>query len=66
MNHANAGPRRIIAAVFRRSVKGGAYDLACPATVAFIKINFDAFHDFLFFLTHDGYHLFTLLLFGFR
>jgi hypothetical protein len=54
MNHPNARPRWIIAAVFWRSVKGGAGYLTCPATIALIEIDFYDFYDFLFFLTHDG------------
>jgi len=54
MNHPNARPRWIIAAVFWRSVKGGAGYLTCPATIALIDIDFYDFYDFLFFLTHAG------------
>jgi hypothetical protein len=59
MCHPDARPCRIVAAVPGRSVEGGADDLASPATVAFIQIHFYRFDDFLCFLTHDGYHLFT-------
>jgi hypothetical protein len=50
-NQMDAGPRRIIAAVFWGSVKGGAYDLACPAAIAFIYVNLD-YLDFLFNFAH--------------
>jgi hypothetical protein len=53
-DHPNAGPRRIVAAVFRGSVKGGTGHLACPAAVAFIDIHSYRFYYFLFFLTHDA------------
>jgi hypothetical protein len=60
MNHPNARSRWIIAAVFRRSVKGGAGDLTRPAPIAFIKVDFYDFNDFLYFLAHRGHHLFAL------
>jgi hypothetical protein len=50
-NHPNTRSRRIIAAIFRLSVKGGADDLACPATVALIKIDLDCL-NFLLNLAH--------------
>jgi hypothetical protein len=54
MNHPNTRPRRIIAAVFWLGVKGGAYQLACPATIALIDIDFYCFNYFLFFLILHG------------
>jgi hypothetical protein len=44
-------------------VKGGADYLTCPATIAFININFYCFDYFLFFLSHDSKNLFTLVSF---
>jgi hypothetical protein len=35
-------------------VKGGADDLACPAAIAFVNIDFYGFNDFLCFLTRHG------------
>jgi hypothetical protein len=51
-NHLDARPRRIIAAIFRRSVKGGADYFTGPATIALVSINFYCFDDFLFLLAH--------------
>jgi len=51
-DHPDTRSRRIIAAVFRFGVKGGADNLAGPATVAFIKIDLDDLH-FLLNLAHD-------------
>jgi hypothetical protein len=50
-NQPNASPCRIIAAIFRVGVKGGANDLTCPATIALIKIDLDGL-DFLLNLAH--------------
>jgi hypothetical protein len=61
MNHPYPRSGRIVAAVFRRSVKGGAYGLTCPATVAFININCDRFYDFLLFLACHDYGLLRLI-----
>jgi hypothetical protein len=40
MDHPNARPGWIIAAVFWRRMKGRAGDLTRPATIALIKIDF--------------------------
>jgi hypothetical protein len=50
-NQPNTRPCRIIAAIFWLRVKGGADDLACPATIAFINIDLDQL-DFLLNLAH--------------
>ena len=50
-NQPNTRPRRIIAAIFWVSVKGGADYLTCPATIAFIKIDLDCL-DFLLNFAH--------------
>ena len=46
-HQSDAGPCRVVAAVFRRGVKGGADHLARPAAIAFIRINLDCFDLFL-------------------
>jgi hypothetical protein len=42
-NQSDSGSGRIAAAVFRRRMKGGADDFACPAAIAFIHIDFNNF-----------------------
>jgi hypothetical protein len=63
--HPDTRSLRIIAAIFRHSVKGGADDLTGPATVAFADINFYRLYGFLFSLQNSHPPLwFSLLWFS--
>ena len=60
-NHPNTGSGRIVAAIFWLGMRRGTDHLTCPASIAFINIDFNRPDDFLFFLAFRHPHLIRII-----